>query len=392
MTGIRPRGFQALPVGQGDAFLLQRSDDVTVLVDGGGSRETFASLLGRFGRPTSLDVVVCTHADADHTKGVLGLLESNHFRVKEVWLPGRWTDRLIELCTHPYDFVQELYEDVRKSDAGHLEQVVQLSEEERDVPPQRDTEPEGISHVAPASLTEAFESAGTNTEALAGPLGIWPHPWALFGPPDRHRAALWIEAITTAARIRDIALAAHHHGSVLRWFDFVSESQKVTPSGGEPFLRPVNSVELLTTWRTRKPRALPYLALSLANKQSLVFVSPETESDSAVLFSADSDLGFSLDPLKASRRRRIIATAPHHGSEANAQAYDCVSSAIKEVPVLWIRSDGRFASRPGARFLKENFRACTLCRGANTSKSLVSMIDTANGWSFARGQLRCHCK
>src|SRR5690606_21633719 len=65
----------------------------------------------------------------------------------------------------------------------------------------------------------------------------------------------------TAARIRDVARAAHHHGARIRWFDFDEVKNGATPSGGEPFLLPLNSVELTKRHALRKLGALRFLAL-----------------------------------------------------------------------------------------------------------------------------------
>ena len=66
--------FIALPVGQGDAFYLERSD-FRVLVDGGRSKRAISGWVRDICETTFLDVVVCTHNDADHAYGILGLLE-----------------------------------------------------------------------------------------------------------------------------------------------------------------------------------------------------------------------------------------------------------------------------------------------------------------------------
>ena len=52
-----------------------------------------------------LDVVICTHQDADHAYGILGLLEEWCGTIKEVWLPGSWTLRMRDLLTKPQDGV-----------------------------------------------------------------------------------------------------------------------------------------------------------------------------------------------------------------------------------------------------------------------------------------------
>jgi len=95
----------------------------------------------------------------------------------------------------------------------------------------------------------------------------------------------------------------------------------------------------------RRWTALQYLALTRANKQSLVFISPSNEKEPAALFTADSDLNFS-QPIPWSNG--MIITAPHHGSENNANAYaQFIKGTSRNLYAVWVRSDGRFKTRPG---------------------------------------------
>ena len=63
----------------------------------------------------------------------------------------------------------------------------------------------------------------------------------------------------------------------------------------------------------------------------------------------------------------MLVTAPHHGSESNANAYRRFKKFKKEVgedfDVNWIRSDGNYKDRPGPSYLDQEHRYCTICRG-----------------------------
>ena len=84
-----------------------------MLVDGGKSETQCIEYLKRHHPERHLSVVICTHNDKDHAEGVRGLLTSkDEFEVSEVWLPGRWTDRLIELCEDDDAFYAELAQNV----------------------------------------------------------------------------------------------------------------------------------------------------------------------------------------------------------------------------------------------------------------------------------------
>ena len=112
--------FTALPVGQGDAFLLERGERA-ILVDGGRARHAFTSTIAAHSKTQRLSIVVCTHADADHAEGLIGLLEGNTIQVEEVWLPGRWTERLADLCRDPEAFVTAAIHQAHEADVSSLE-------------------------------------------------------------------------------------------------------------------------------------------------------------------------------------------------------------------------------------------------------------------------------
>jgi competence protein ComEC len=74
-----------LPVGQGDAVLVQFQDGRTWLVDGGPSPMAVVRWLRRQ-RIYRLDVVIATHDHPDHTTGLAAVL--SQLQVGELWLPG----------------------------------------------------------------------------------------------------------------------------------------------------------------------------------------------------------------------------------------------------------------------------------------------------------------
>ena len=113
--------FVALPVGQGDAFFLRRAE-FTALIDGGKSRYSFSELFGKTLGLGHVNVLVCTHNDDDHAKGIIGFLEGA-LACDEVWLPDLWGDRLTDLLNIPAEFVEELAEDVSKQRQSTLQQI-----------------------------------------------------------------------------------------------------------------------------------------------------------------------------------------------------------------------------------------------------------------------------
>jgi beta-lactamase superfamily II metal-dependent hydrolase len=69
MTKSNKRTFIAICVGQGGAFFLQRRG-LTALVDGGRSAQVFPYQFQRVTKRNGVDILVCTHNDADHAVAI----------------------------------------------------------------------------------------------------------------------------------------------------------------------------------------------------------------------------------------------------------------------------------------------------------------------------------
>lgn len=79
--------FTALPVNVGDSFLL-RTENKVVLVDGGMNKQHILKLLRKEKITNNhIDLLICTHYDADHINGIIGILKSQKYSFKELWLP-----------------------------------------------------------------------------------------------------------------------------------------------------------------------------------------------------------------------------------------------------------------------------------------------------------------
>lgn len=394
MAKVKNPSFIAIGVGQGDAFFLER-ESWAVLVDGGRSAQGFPTQFQKVTKRDSVDILVCTHNDADHALGILGFLRSG-LTCKEVWLPGSWTDRLEDLLLHPERFTEELISNIEETEVTPekrlLLQTIGDQYSERMMHQERNNE----GAASTDALSEALEKA-TAIEDYGGillypppvwPLEDWPHPWYRMWRlmrRDYERFRLFIEAISAATLIREISLAAYHAGALIRWFEYNITSN----NGGIPgVLLPLNASEIVQI-RVRRWSALMYLALTTSNKQSLVLISPANNEKPAVLFTADSDLSF---PQIIPWSKGMIATAPHHGSEANANAYRrFTSETLNNLDVIWVRSDGRFKTRPGNSYLQvSGSRFCTLCRGSNYPKQDVHLTVASRKWKpiFAR---KCCC-
>lgn len=375
--------FIALPVGQGDAFYLERSDNRT-LVDGGKSKSAISGLVSNVAGTSHLDVVVCTHNDDDHANGIIGLLENWNGTIHEVWVPGSWSYRIKDLLAKPGDFFVELARDVGKVD----EQRTSLDALFRDA---RQAAHGGTDNDE-FDLASSFENDSEAEATLWSPwnpsLGViflYEPPHVLLARSASPRVRLLLAAIDAAFKIRQIITLAYRRGCRIRFFDF---GTKV--SGGIPgVLEPVNAEELKSL-RSVRMSALLYLSLSVANRESLVFSAPESDAEPAVLFTADSDLNFAL-PATAPSRVPII-TSPHHGSDANQNAYSAVANWLGNTVVPeWIRSDCKTSKRPGQNFKNQAQKTCTLCNCGTHPQQAVILQDTGGTWALGNVVRRCSC-
>jgi len=339
--------------------------------------------------PPHLDVVVCTHIDADHANGIVGLLTELPIPIREVWLPGTWAGRFEDLVVEPADFWKELARDIGEveEEVGNLEEYYEQARERLRL---RIETPE------PACSPERDSSTKKWLVEILGRQGFQP-PWKVFLCDVYHRIRgwipfqwwekLWFECLEAANRIKTIAEAALNAGAKIRLFEFV-ESPGLVSGGWRDQLEPVNCCEV----RPRRSRvsALFYLALTKANRESLVFYAPEQDDTPGTLFTADSDLAGGLIHLP-SPSTNLVVTAPHHGAEQNALAYAKVREWIAAHKAIWVRSDSGTKRRPGKTFKNQPKRLCTLCNSWNAPKAPVRLHVSRSCWRRTPGTRWCSC-
>lgn len=370
--------FTALPVGEGDAFYLQRPD-FRVLVDGGKSNIYISDFVSA--KTDSLDVVVCTHNDSDHANGILGLLENWEGSIREVWLPGSWTSHLKDLIVAPDSFFKSLVENIKdlKQNFESLDQIY----------PANDLH--SLDDIAEGDLLSLFtELSEIETDSGLpclddGRINSCPSLQCISGTRiPRHLERLSLEAIDAAYRIRKIALRAFERGCQIRWFKFGG-----SPSGGNPgFLEPINSKEIFRIL-PKRTSTLEYLALSKSNRESLVFYCPESKDFPAVFFSADSDLNFNLP--SPSPNRSPIVTSPHHGAESNSMAYEFIGEWLNPNTIpIWVRSDSNNSIRPCNSYKSQIRKACTVCNNGSSKRPVELQVISGN-WSMNHGSSGCLC-
>lgn len=384
--------FLALPVRAGDSFFLDRGGR-SVLVDGGKSVVGLPLLFTHHLNRDGVDILVCTHNDADHANGIIGFLEAG-LRCREVWLPGAWLGVLDALSSQPEETIDDIVRGAVEHRIGRdsewddrpnsLEEVGNsLLHEGSEHDGSYDEDP--LTRVE-ASLEKAASLGAPYTDLFAWDSWWWSHI-PRSGRPLRDPGSFWKvvrEAIDAAERIRAIAALAFERGVPVRWF---SHERQNAGGGIAGFLEPVGAREVV--------RIFPYhplfarLALTTVNRTALVLYSPADGSSPGVMFSADSDLRGMRLPV----RRKDLITAPHHGAEANAHAYAQIAGAPGLQPstapesVTWVRSDCHSRQRPGNTFRHAPGRKyCTVC-----SNGIVKLVGRRGAWARGTGLDECGC-
>lgn len=377
--------FVALPVGQGDAFYLKRNG-VHILVDAGRSSSAFPGILTAHADPPRVDVVVCTHNDADHANGIIGLLEVQPVPIREVWLPGTWAWRFKDLISAPLEFFEEVDLGIREV-GEDVETLEEWYEQNRTrLPRSQFVDSREQSADAAGWLLHIFEQHGTEDRDAFLPEMLLLH----YSCMSRRVRRLWVDCLNAAHRIRVIIGTALNAGCRIRLFESVAHPE-LASGGWRGCLEPVNCREVLP--RGVRVPALFYLALTKANRESLVFYAPEQTNNNApgVLFTADCDLAFGLEHMPRPLTN-LVVTPPHHGSEANGGAYQVVTSWIEEGKAIWVRSDCRSGARPGNSFKRQSKRACTLCNPPTAPKAPVRLHAIRSCWQRTPGTRWCSCR
>jgi hypothetical protein len=330
--------FIALPVNQGDAFYAETDDGFRVLVDGGRSRRALPKLFRKYTKSDRVDVLVCTHNDADHAQGLIGFLE-NGSHCDELWIPATWLYALLRLPANTEETLDFLRERI-------------------------------------ANWRPRGGLPGLDIDADAQ---YWQ---VLFSDPQRE---MWSgegigEALAMREReqptsldslLEEVLPALDEHNQFFRFISIYTYFSKFV----------MHILPQKTSITSRNFFDLLYL--TTINREITVFYLESGNIQSGILFTADSDLqGMNLQGVPDGS----IATAPHHGSKDNRDAYARIGR-----PMVWVRSDGYSRSRPCDEYLKApGRRYCTMCRNSGRPKQAVRLYARAGDWVH-RVTRPCEC-
>ncbi|SIT20320.1 MBL fold metallo-hydrolase [Insolitispirillum peregrinum] len=405
----------ALPI-HGEAFLLRRGG-IHVLVDSGYKKDNISNVIKEHICDVNrLDIVVCTHGDADHVGGLPDLLRSWGNSVGQVWLPGRWSSVIPQVYRDPSLFFNQLVNELDsnlRNPSDKIISVVRCMGNDENIPiieqdmgyQIRQGEINVIEDLIDDPIDysldidrippepEWFINLRRDKEVLCSDVA-YDHAYksAIRKVKYRKRKFInseftddiceyWLGLIETSDAIRNIAALCISHSIPTRWFDFNGFINNGLSSGGvNGFLVPINAIEQPSI----EIEYSLYMNLTKINQESLVFFAPPRNSLLGVLFCADSPLGvgpnFSYSFLPSySPLSPIVATVPHHGAESNAIAYQHLKS-WGGVDVF-LRAGGTI-KQPGLTFLRQNDcpRLCTKCPKVGHSPMLSGVVFVPYYW------------
>jgi len=241
--------FIAIPVSVGDAFYLNRNN-YSILVDGGLDETGFPGLFQMTTKTDKVNILVCTHNDADHANGILGFLKHG-LSCDEIWLPGTWLGVLPDILK-PLDevideLVQNILEDKRQQETSDFHSEIppleayhnskrNLSDKKDDQGDQSNLGADGWTEPLIDTLEMSVPWHPTSLQYWIFELK-WPFVIRELVPAEFQ--LLW-SAIDAASLIRAIALEAFHRGVPVRWFEYDTNH----PSGGNNYLQPLNAREI----------------------------------------------------------------------------------------------------------------------------------------------------
>jgi hypothetical protein len=413
--------FTALTVREGDAFLLE--DNGWKCLFDSGKDKTIVELL-KYKGIEILDLAVCSHNDADHSKGFIALLKSD-IKIEEIWLPGLWASVLTFVkdnginredvewdCEYYNGVISSLFSEESISSDFFFnssfwkemmfseEQINRIHDKLIDhITRHPEMLVEFIRHIIQLRLNTRYDDRAFFEDYFreyslnyreSHMLAM--HTFCnLTSPYYSSQESDTFESVKrklirslkiNLRNIIEIAKLAHQRGCTIRWFEPVSICSN---DNNEYDFVPLNSREMGRIKKLKSSMSYFYaLALTKENKHSLVFEYLK-EKIPIIRFSADSDCTCqSVSPYS----KNIIVTAPHHGSIANHKVYN----ALQGDNIIWVRSDKMSNKRPCPMFKHQQNKYCLACKKYNYISEICFEYNTLNKqWVHVKGT-QCMCK
>ncbi|MGX5648468.1 MBL fold metallo-hydrolase [Bacillus cereus] len=381
--------FVAIPVKMGDSFLL-KDGNFNLLVDGGDGKTKIIREVSKY--TEHLDVVICTHYDSDHIKGLLDLFEDmiskrmlvsmylafgmewtwdilKHFlfKIDEIWLP----DIFGRIKLFKDKEIREMREREKYLREGKL--VEKRQEEQQE-------EPVGIIF----SGNKVYLVDGEKREFLA--------EREYFDTPIHNIRRLVIRC----------NLLVKYYGVKIRWFSFTNAFENKLVDT-EKNIYGINCEEITRKIEPYGSEEQVLFNFTRINRESLVYRYNKAEVGSSipnVLFTADSSFEFIPKPRKGEERINYqllnngvsIVTTPHHGSPDDKHKY--VYQNLEGNDFIFVRSSERHDSRPCKEYKDHpnEKRYCTRCRIEGDDEQTVRLRFKGGKWEAYKGVEICTCE
>lgn len=336
--------FTALPVSEGDAFLLLCSDDKIILVDTGLDKSECLKFLQDKGIK-KLDLVVITHYDKDHIGGLQEILKS--IEISEIWLP---------------DVFGKIHKSAKKPGVTLLKKCIEYEQKREE---QEDSNEKDLYQIV--TMYKLLQDLNLKIEETNE------NKFITFIPRDDNSLFGYINS-GHIKRIMNIVEFIDTSTTNIIWLNYVEgylpfEINLTIPLFGlncvqTKNLRPyINDLELI-------------LYLTQINRESLVFKYCKEEEPN-ILFSSDSNYDFLSDGEEISLNNNSIVTAPHHGSKSNNRTY----KLVKGENLIYVRSYSKKVALSTCYFkLKKKY--CVKCNHKNGREGEVKLEYTkSRGWN-----------
>jgi hypothetical protein len=353
--------FTALPVTVGDSFLFQM-DGITVLVDGGQNKNHIVKLLLSKLPDKHIDILICTHYDADHYNGVMGIIKSNQFTIKEVWLP---------------EIIGNIGYTLKKDIHLALEAFRHLPEFQRN---------DNINLLADeySRGNENIESEEDFEDTMLRPIDLPYTELYELGLQMRNMSMDNQKMFQNFYNIPRLITAFYSSGSFIRWFKYRNGDALSRIINNIIELYGVNCDEVALTRSTTANSLLKLLYLTTINRYSLNFIF-ERDDYPHILFTADSDISYRSTAFCL--KKNSIVTTPHHGATSADPAYGKITGE----DLIFVRSDRSQLVRPSTTYVRLPYRKyCTICRN-RTIKNEVTLIYDATTGNFNTVSNLCIC-
>lgn len=420
--------FIALPVKNGDSFLL-KDKNFNLLVDGGNGQTRIIKYIKKY--TNKLNVVICTHYDEDHIKGLLNLfseviyysdlldiymreravsegevkrfyeaeikyiLNKKLVTFDEIWLPdifGRIA--LFKRQKTKGIIIPKDGEEVRilLEDRKEFEEDIRIYEEDVRI------YEEGIRSYEEGIRRYEEDSRGYEEDIRRYEEDIRRYAEDI----RRYEEAIYRDnkegfdmTIKTICRlVRTCHRLVEDYGVKIRWFTYVNEMKNEHINHN---IYAINCEELDRKIEPYGSEEEVIYQFTQINRESLVFRYNEAEEGSVlpnILYTADSNFEFCGGKRVPFNRGVTIVTVPHHGSRdpEHKKVYENLG---EDVEYVFVRSSERHKSRPSEEYKKypRTKRYCIRCgsKGSDQQTVRLKFNEKKEKWDPATGVVNCTC-